>query len=418
MNALKEELRKAYQADRKSGRSRSLQPVTDRQSKARKVGKWKGRLILWMVASLLVGFFFWARQAEIDSMVRGSGKAIPNSSNQVIQSLEGGIVEELSVREGDLIKEGQVLLRLQDEQFSAIHEANMEARDAIEARMIRLKSEAEGVSKLSFPPDLSKRQPNLVETESKLFKSRIADQKTRIKFSSDRLNKEKEKYDVLKGAFERGSLPKVDQIELEAKIVDLEEKLETIKTAFVRQAWEEYDDERDKLATLLAEMKGAADKVKRTEITSPIDGVVNKIHIQTSGRVISPGEPIMEIVPEGDSLLIEAKIRPADIAFLHKDQSVLVNFTAYDFSIYGGLKGKIETIGVDTIYDEQSRETFYPVKVRTLEDNLGRDKKTGELLELVPGMVAEVSIITGKKTVLEYILKPINRAKAHALREQ
>lgn len=413
MSKLAEELEQAYQSQKKNRHRKRPAP----QVRGMREGKWKGWSLMWLLAALLIGFIIWAEQAEIDSMVRASGKVIPSSSNQVVQSLEGGIVESIAVKEGGYVNSGDMLLRIQNKQFTSELEVNVASRDAIEARMVRLNGEAKGLEYLNFPDWLSKYQPELVKMERELFQSRMKDQKTKVDYSWRRLQKEKEKLWLLSPKFDRGTLPKVDKIDIEAKIVDLEEKMETIKTSFVRQALEQYDEEREKLSTIQAAMKGDEDKVKRTEIFSPINGTINTIHIKTAGRVISPGEPIMEIVPVGDSLIIEAKVRPADIGFLHKDQVAIVNFTAYDFAIYGGLEGKIETIGVDTIYDEETKETYYPVKIRTLKNNLGKDKKTGETLELVPGMISEVSVITGKRTVLDYILKPINRARQHALRE-
>ena len=379
---------------------------------------WRAALLLWVVVLVFVSLAVWAHACELEAIVDGTGQVIPDSSKQVVQSLEGGIISEILVDEGDEVEKGDVLLRLNDTQFASAHRRNEELEYAIMARLTRLRAEARRKAELEFSPELKEKRPELVEFERELFQSRKRDYETRVELNRKRLEKEREKYELLRPSFDKGALPKADRLDLEAKILDLEEKLETTRTGFVREAMERYDEERERLITLLAEMEADRDRMIRTTMESPIDGVVNEIQIDTAGRVVKGGEPIMEIVPRNDTLLVEARIRPADIGFLHEGQEAKVYFTAYDFSIYGSLKGEIETIGADTVTDEKKEDTFYPIKVRTYRSDLGTDLKTGERLELVPGMVAEISVITGKRTVMDYLLKPINRARTHALRER
>lgn len=381
-------------------------------------GKWRAAVLLWLVVTFFVAAAYWANVTELEAIVRGSGQVIPDSSTQIIQSLEGGIVSELPVKEGDLVSVGDILMKLDDTQFASVHHRNEEVRYGVMARIVRLEAEATGQEKLDFPAELSETRPDMITFERRLFASRKLDFETRIRLSRERLDKELEKYDLLKPSFDKGALAPADRLDLEARILDLKEKLESTKTGFVREAMEHCDTERERLTMLLAEMGADEDRMIRTTIYSHVDGVVNKIYIDTVGRVVKGGEPIMDIVPRSATLLVEAKIRPADIAFLSTGQDVKVQFTAYEFSIYGGMEGKIETIGVDTVTEQKGEETFYPIKIRTARKDLGIDSKTGKPLDLVPGMVARVNIITGKRSVMSYVLKPINRARQQALRER
>lgn len=371
-----------------------------------------------LALTLLVGFYFWASRSELESIVRGTGKVIPDSANQIIQSLEGGILSELYVSEGDSVAKGDLLAQIHDAQAAAVHERNLVARDTLLGRISRLEAEATGSQEIRFPTDFEKARPEIAVRERKIFEARKTHLQLQLHFSRNRFQKEREKMDLLAPSFSSGALPPSEKLTLEAKLIELQEVAETIEPTFRREAYEAIDEANSRLVTLLAEMQADEDRVTRTAVLSPINGTVNTLHIETTGRVVHGGEPIMELVPTGDSLLIEARIRPSDIAFLHQGQPVNINFTAYDFSIYGGLRGGIETIGVDTVVDAEKKETYYPIKIRTEKSSLGIDPKTGEELGLVPGMVAEVNIVVGKRSVLDYLLKPINRARMHALRER
>ncbi|MDF1813604.1 MAG: HlyD family type I secretion periplasmic adaptor subunit [Verrucomicrobiales bacterium] len=379
-----------------------------------------GRTARQLIFLIILGAFIiialvWASRAEVETVVRGPGQVIPDSSKQIIQSLEGGIIKNIPVTEGQKVAAGDIILELDDKRYSAFHEGNVATRDAILARMARLQAEIKGADKIEFPPGLT--DPEARHAEEELFNGRREDHLTKLRFKERLLAKENERFDASRSAFRSGALPVTERIARESEILKLEEEVNTLKTTFKREALENYDRARERLTTLVQTMKADEDRMVRTVIRSPIDGVVNRILISTIGRVVAGGEPIMEIIPQNDQLVIEAKIRPADIAFLYQDQNVKVNFTAFDFSIYGGLDGKVKTIGVDTVYDEATQESYYPVKITTESDSLGVDPKTGQKLDLVPGMIADVNILTGKRTILNYLLKPINKAKRQALRE-
>lgn len=381
---------------------------------------WRSRFSRLFVFGCIFGLaalLYWASRSELEQVVRGTGHVIPDTSTQVIQSLEGGIVSELKVKQGDRVQKGDVLLRLHDKQFSSRFQENVAQRDVLEARVVRLLTEVQGRGELKFSEELEKRRPDVIEKERLLFEKRRQDEMTKASSISAKLEQVKKKLAFLTPAINAGSISQLDRMELETEMVTLRGLLETGASNFARDAMEHYDQEQAKLESLIESIKADADRLERTTIHSPVTGVVNAIFAESEGRVVKSGDPIMEVVPEGDSLLVEAQIRPEDIAFISAGQPVHVRFTAYDFAAYGGLDGKVETIGVDTISGPRG-EKFYPIRVRTKTVSMGEDRRTGEALMLKPGMVAEVDILTGRKTIAQYILSPIERARQRALRER
>ena len=279
--------------------------------------------------------------------------------------------------------------------------------------MARLIAEAEDFREPEFPGDLS---PEVVKLERALFEKRRDDYVTVKDNLKKRLNLAREEEALLERGLRTGAVSKIEMIRARKDVADLEGQLSSLTTKTVRESLEAYDRDRAEFVVLDQTVRGDKDRLDRTVLRSPVRGTVNKIHIDTVGRVIESGEDIMEIVPIGDSLLVEANVRPADIGFLRPNHPANVKFTAYDFAVYGGLEGVVEHIGADTVTDDEG-ESFYPIKVRTEKSSLGHDRD-GELLEIIPGMVAEVDVLTGRKTVLQYLLRPINRAKQRALRER
>lgn len=373
--------------------------------------------LIWLILGAVAALIYWAANAEIDSVVRGIGQVIPDSSTQIIQSLEGGIIAELPVSEGQRVRAGQVLVRIQDKQFSAQFKENLSTRDVLKARVARLLAEGTGESTLTFPKDLIESRPDLVAKEQQLFETRIKNHSAQVNEIQSQLEAEKRKHEAVKPGIASGAVSLTERIDIESRIKEMSNRIEVLVTGYRREALELYDQEAARLAALEESLPANLDRLERAVIRSPIDGIVNAIFIKTQGRVVRSGDPIMEIVPENESLLIEAKLRPADIAFLHPGGKAIVRFTAFDFATYGGLEGTVETIGADTVSGPEGEE-FYPIKVRTTSDSLGLDKTTGQDLKLVPGMVAEVDIVTGKRTVMDYLLKPIHRAQQRALREK
>ena len=377
------------------------------------VRKRRGKIYRLPVVILLclAALIFWAANAELEEVTRGIGKVIPSKAVQTIQSLEGGILDELMVKEGDIVEAGQPLLRIRDQIYSSTYRENLAKRDVLAARVVRLKAEADSLDALDFPEEI---RPDLVALETKLFEKRREDYRATLEALENRLVlSQREEQLLISGG---RAVSKVELTRAKKEGAELKGEIRSLKTRSEREAMELFDKDRAELETINLAILRDKDRLDRTLISSPVRGTINAVHIDSVGRVIASGENIMDIVPLDESLLVEADVRPSDIAFIRPGHEVMVKFTAYDFSIYGGLKGKVEQISVDTITDEEG-ESFYQIKVRTNESNLGKDKE-GKILEIIPGMVAEVDILTGKKTVLAYLLKPINRARERAFRER
>lgn len=419
----------------------------------------KSSIFLFTCLALFCTFLIWSYFAEIDEVTRGQGQVIPSSKTQVVQSLEGGIVKELMIREGNTVKKGQILLRIDDTGFSSDLGELEAKRRSLSAQVQRLRTEAENpeAEKVEFSKELQELVPNVVENEKTLFDIRKSAFNNQISLLEERheqrkqelaeLLEDKKRYqrglEIAEREFKikeplakRGIVSKTDVLRLERELSDLKGQLASTNQAIprveasIREAERLVDEQKlsfrqnaqTELNAKLAELsivnqslKAAEDKVERTDVRSPVAGIVNKLHTNTIGGVIRAGEPMVEITPIEDSLLVEVRVSPRDIAFVHPDQKALVKLTAYDFTIYGGLDGKVEIISSDSIKDKETNESFYLVTVRTEESVLRKGK---ESLPIIPGMVAQVDIITGKKSVLDYILKPIVKARREALRER
>ena len=356
------------------------------------------------------GLFLWASLAKIDQVTRGHGKVIPSSKVQTIQSLEAGIVVGIPVGEGDIVDKGQAVLMLDDAVARANHLETVSRRDLVLARMSRLQAEADGFSAPSYSAALD---PELVKTENELFNARRADYLARVSSAEQILGHARSELEILR--LGQSSMTKLDLIRAERDVSLLEGNLNTLISETSRNALDAHDTLRAELASLNSELSRSADALDRKVLRSPTHGTVNKIHIAGEGGVIRGGDSVMEIVPINDTLLVEANVRPEDVGFIHSDQLATVKFTAYDFTIYGGMDGVVEYIGVDTIQNELG-ETYYPVRIRTESNTMGT--KNGRELTIIPGMVAEIDVLAGQKSVLQYLLTPLNRAREKALTEQ
>ena len=355
----------------------------------------------------------WANWAEVDEVSRGTGKVIPSSSIQVIQSLEGGIIDEIFVSEGQQVKAGAPLLRLRDTIFSASYQENLAHKEALDARLCRLQAEADGAKAITFPPHINK---DLAKREVKLFETRLADYKNTQESYQKTFKLVKEEYDLLIKSRETGAVSAIDVLRVRKELSELEGAIKSTESTRRREAMEAYDQDKAQLEALTHALKKDKDRLDRTVITSPVTGTVNKIYINTVGRIIQSGVDIMDIVPSDDTLLIEANLSPSDIAFIKLDQKVKVKVTAYDFAVYGGLDGVVTQIGTNTIVDEEGN-SFYQIKVETDRASLGT-AKNGEEMNIIPGMIVECDVLTGRKTVLSYLLNPFLRAKERAFTEK
>lgn len=370
-------------------------------------------LLAGILVSLTV-ILIWASIADLEEVSRGLGKVIPSRSVQVIQSLEGGILSEIHVSEGETVEEGQLLVRIDDTLFASQVSENVARREILTAQIARLEAEFEGLEEPSFPEELVSKRPDLVAQQTELFESRRRLRDESISVVERSLTLAEEEMEMTGPLANRGVVSKVEKLRLDRELNELRGQVQTIQNEYRRKALEEKEAAAAELESLMETMKAHEDRVLRAKVRAPVAGTVNKIHIKTVGGVIGAGADIMEIVPVDDTLLVEANVRPSDIAFLHPGQEAMTKITAYDFAIYGGLPGKVEHISATTIQEEDG-ERFYQIKVRTESNTL---EHNGHELPIIPGMVAEVDVITGKRTVLQYLLKPFNRAKGRAFTER
>jgi adhesin transport system membrane fusion protein len=412
----------------------------------------RARALLRVALGVFVLLIVWAGFAPIDEVTRGEGKVIPSSQLQVIQSFDGGVVEEILVHEGDTVDAGQVLVRIDPTRFESSFRENQVQYLALLAKAARLRAISEG--KAFVPPDeVLKGAPAVIKQEQALYESsqaeldnqvgiarqqvtqrrqELIEARARLAQASQALSLATKELDVTRPLLASGAVSEVELLRLErevsalrgernqssaqisrieAAIAEAERKIQDVELSFRNGARNELSDTMAKLNSLSEGSAALADRVKHAEVRSPMHGTVKRLLVNTIGGVVQPGKDVAEVVPLDDALVLEAKIKPQDIAFLRPGQSALVKFTAYDFAIYGGLEATVEQIGADTVTDDKGN-AFYVIRVRTKASSLG------ENLPIIPGMVAQVDVLTGKKSILAYLLKPVLRAKANALTER
>ncbi|MDO9624893.1 MAG: HlyD family type I secretion periplasmic adaptor subunit [Pseudomonas sp.] len=413
------------------------------------------RLTIWGLIAFVAFCLLWAHFAVVDEVTRGDGKAIPFSRLQKIQNLEGGIVSELFVREGQIVNVGDPLLRLDDTRFASNVGETEADRLALLLRVERLSAEVQD-RELLVAEEVREKVPRQADNEIDLFNSRrqqLADEVAGLEEQLTQRRQELREFASKQSQFSsslellrqeirmseplvaEGAISPVEVLRLkraevesrgqlqattlampraEAAIKEVERKIDETRGRFRSDALTQLNEARTDLSKIQSTGKALEDRVNRTLVISPVRGIVKQLLVNTIGGVIQPGSDLVEIVPLGENLLVEARIRPQDIAFLHPGQEAMVKFTAYDYTIYGGLKAELEQIGADTVTDDDGN-SFYVIKLRTNKSHLGSEEHP---LLIIPGMVASVDIITGKKSVLSYLLKPIIRARAEALRER
>lgn len=410
-------------------------------------------IFFWVFSISL--FLLWASFSPIDEIVRGEGKVVPSGENQMIQHLEGGILEDILVKEGETVKADQVLLKVNNLKSASTYESMNFKAAQLRAKIVRLKAEIGNTDFLPSEKDI-KEIPAQILQERNLFMSnkerlnaqlsglneqytqkkndkletqgRIAEQKKALTYIKEEVRISaplvqegvKSKVDFLKLQRELSSLEErcngmIASIpRLDAAISEIENKMQEVRSEFITKAQLELNDAQTELNRITAESASYADQVVRTILKSPINGVVQKVYVNTIGGVIKPGDNLIELVPTEDGLLAEVKVKPSDIAFLYPGQEAIVKVTAYDFAIYGSLKGKVVTISPDSMTDKHDN-TYYIVKVQTEKKYFGTEEKP---LNITSGMTVNVDIITGQKTVMQYILKPILKAKQYMFTER
>lgn len=371
--------------------------------------------LLWAILALLISAVVWASRAEIDEVTKGQGRVIPSSSMQTVQNLEGGIVAELLVKEGDKVTVGQILIRIDDTQTSSMYRENLAKSQAYTARLARLDAESKNKGEIIFPEMIIDERKDLFDRETSLFDKRRKERNGQTTTLERSLKLASEELTMTIPLVQKGVISRVEQLRLERDVNEIEGKLKELVGGFQQDAMERFNETKAELESLNEAMEGREDRVKRALVRSPVAGIVNKLYVSTIGGVVQPGESIVDIVPNDDALVVEAKIRPSDIAFLRPGQDVVLKFTAYDFSIYGGLEGKVLHISADTIRDEVDKKQYYMIKVKNTG---GKLEIGGKELPIIPGMVAEVDILTGRRTVLQYLTKPLHRMRLNSLTER
>jgi len=412
----------------------------------------RARALLRLAVLFLLLLVLWAAYAELDEVTRGDGKVVPTSQVQVIQSVDGGIVEELPVREGQLVEAGQLLLRVDSTRFLSTMLESRASLLALQAKALRLQALTQGGSFLP-PPELLRDAPDIVAQEMRLYRSRREEISAQVSISQNQLMQRQQELNEVRARKEQaerglelmlkelnatkpmvatGAVSEVEVLRLDREVARLRgdreqadaqisrvqaaiqeatRRIEEVQLTVRNQMSSELSETMSKLSSMSEGGRALADKVKHADIRSPVRGTVKRLLVNTVGGVVQPGKEVVEIVPSDDALILEAQVSPRDIAFLHPGQEAMVKFTAYDFSIYGGLVAEVVNISADSVVDEKGNAN-YLVRVRTRKASLGPN------LPIIPGMVAQVDILTGKKTVLAYLLKPVLRAKANALSER
>nr|WP_259645055.1 HlyD family type I secretion periplasmic adaptor subunit [Pseudomonas cichorii] len=413
------------------------------------------RITIWVAATLILTGLIWARYAVLQEVTTGEGKAIPSSKVQVIQNLEGGIVTEIFVREGQVVNKGDTLLRLDDTRFLSNKGESEVDRLTLTAQVERLAAEAEG-RPLRLPAEVLDKAPQVAVDERALHESRqrrldgeqrtlneqlrqktqeLAEFRSKLEQFRSSLALVQQELDMSLPLVGSGAVSPVEILRLkrnavemrgsmnantlaipraEAAINEIKSRVQESELAFRSEASRELNEKRTDLARISANRIAIDDRMSRTTVVSPVRGIVKTLKINTIGGVVQPGSDLLEIVPLEDNLLIEARVRPQDVAFLHPGQKAMVKFSAYDYTIYGGLPAKLEVIGADTVTDDKGN-SFYLIQVRTDRNHLGGDEKP---MMIIPGMVATVDIITGEKSVMDYLLEPVLKARGEALRER
>ena len=408
------------------------------------------RFLIWFSFLFFVALIAWMYTAKIDQLIRGVGRVIPSKKIQTIQNLEGGIVSKLLVHEGDMVKEGMVLIELDKTAYKSKKEENQLKIDELRAKIRRLEAESKGKKfvvkrgkKLKQEERLYRANQKVVNQEISILKKQLFQKRNELKElkakkqnlqkslnltkkevqmkrdlleqlvgSRNELNLAEQKLSSVEGEFTATSLaiPRLVSV-----IEQVKTEIKQVKITFQKKATEELTSAKDELARVEQSVISKKDRVTRATVRSPVTGVVQRLFFNTIGGVVKAGESIMEIVPTNDTLIINSKIRPADIAFISVGQEAIVRFTAYDFAIYGSLRGEVIHISADTIVDSMKKTTYYQVEIKTNRNYLGSEDHK---LKIMTGMVATVDIVGEKKRILDYILKPILRAKQNFLSER
>jgi len=382
----------------------------------RQILRRKTSWVIKLITLSVIVFFVWSYYALLDEVVRGPGTVVPTSQTQVIQSLEGGILAELPVWEGKEVKAGEVVARLSDRQFKGAFEELETKVTALEARLYRLDKELAFARHLNFPKKICVKARKICQSEYNLFKANQTEYLSGKKSITTRIDLQRNKVSMLKDLAEKDIAPELDYIKAQQELNEALADLSGFESEYALSRSKEHSDTLTELNQYRATKSVRRDKLNRTELTAPVRSIVNKIEITTIGGVAPAGKPILELTPLDDELRVEAQISPKDVAFIYPNMPATVKLTAYDYTIYGSLKGKVVHVSADTFEDPNKRDAppYYKVFIEVTEDAI---KALTKDIDIRPGMVADVELETGKKTVFQYLFKPLFKS-TEAFRER
>jgi len=366
----------------------------------------KSRHRIWLIALIVAVFVVWSAFAPLDEVVRGTGKIVPTMKNQIVQNLEGGIVTELFVTEGDAVEAGQLVLKMDETRFQSAYHELQDQSWALTLRLARLR--AEGDLSNDFIPDeeLLRLAPEHAESEVQLLQARRSQLQATMRDLQEAVDLKAQEVDILRPMAERSAVPKIDLIRAEQAAVDVRSRLSATLSEFETARSQEYSEVLGNLRRIEEQARSRKDQLFRTDVRSPIRGIVNKVLATTIGGVAQPGDPLLEIISLEGNLRVDGRIDPRDIGFVYVGMPATIKLMAFDFSIYGTLEGRVIHVGADTVTDEQQREprpyyeVFIQLEATVLEGPSGQ-------VEIRPGMQTQIELDSGQKTVLQYILKPL-----------
>lgn len=375
-------------------------------------------LTIWMIGLSLLVFILWASFAWLAEIVRAEGQIVSSSRPQIIQNLEGGILAELYVAEGDTVEPGQTLARLYGTQYQSAVDDLSDQIATLDVRKLRLEAELAGETDFSVPEDIARRVPDVVASERTLLSARMSEQSARVVGAKAILKQAETERELLERMYNQEIAPLIEVTRARKAASDAEAQLSEARTMAELDRANTYSETQGQLASLRQRLKQAQDQLSRTELVAPMRGVVNKLSLTTIGGVVRPGEEIMQIIPLDEELFVEARVKPRDIAQVRLDQAATIKLSAYDYTIYGSLQARVTFVSADTFRDERARtpdgDPHYKVTLRVDRSHLNERQQA---LEIRPGMQATVELQTGGKTILTYLTKPLYKAN-EALRER
>lgn len=372
-------------------------------------------LLLYVIGLLFLVSLIWAYFAKIDIFAVAQGRVEPSSDTQVIQNLEGGIIKQVLVQEGERIVPGQILAYLDDTRFASEYKTNLAKQAILEADIARLTAEVQVLKEVQFSADLIKNHPREVAAARQLFKNNISALEEQLKVLRQNYAYAEQELKIIGPLADSGVMSRLDKIELQKNLGEVKQRILEKKEQYRSRARESLDKAAADLAVLNQSIAAAQDRMQRTVIRAPVAGIINKINVSTVGEVIEPGMKIIEIVPTNDKLTIAAYLKPSDVGFVKPGNRALVKVSAYDYTQYGGVEAILKSISADTTTDKNGN-SFYEIKLTTTNNYVGKDPN--KKLVLRPGMVVTVHIITGEQTVLRYLLKPFFKTTTQAFRER